>query len=158
MLPGLPGPRGLWYPMDMAQGAGDIKTIVRSFYEDVHNKRNINALDLLLSYTWVGHDPWIAAGASHFDDHKLAAAELEASFPDLHVTVDDMMVDGDKVAARTSMKGTHRGVEFKGVKPTGKKILITGMAIHRVTGGKIAESWMVWDLMSLMTQLGAIRK
>jgi steroid delta-isomerase-like uncharacterized protein len=128
--------------------------VARRFYEDAYNQHNANALDQILSYTWVGHDPSAQGGAVRYDDLKDQVAELSISFPDLRVKIEDMVVDGDKVAVRITLTGTHRGPEYKGVKATGKKINLTAMGIHRVNQGKIVESWLLQDNAGLWAQLG----
>lgn len=74
-------------------------------------------------------------------------------FPDLQMKGERMFSDGDYVAVRFSIRGTHRG-EFMGVSPTGKSIEIAGTGIHRFQNGKIAESWVTPDTLSLFRQLG----
>ncbi len=78
-----------------------------------------------------------------------------SGFPDLRGTVDDLIGEGDKVAARFTWWGTHRG-EFEGIAPTDKGITVTGVGIYRIAGGKIAEAWVQDDGVGLMQQLGAI--
>ena len=80
------------------------------------------------------------------------------AFPDLHVTIYDMLSEGDMVAVRWSFSGTHKG-ELPGnppLPPTGKKIEVQALAIHRVVGDKLAETWVNFDVMGMMIQLGVI--
>ncbi len=76
-------------------------------------------------------------------------------FPDLQLTVEDMIAEGDKVAVRLSRGGTHQGV-FMGVAPTGNEARWTGNTIFRIANGKIVEGWVEGDHLGLMQQLGAI--
>ena len=78
-----------------------------------------------------------------------------AAFHGLNVTIDDIMADGDKVTARFTARGTHKG-EFMGLPPTGKPITMTGIEIFRVENGKITELWGEANLMGLMQQLGIL--
>jgi predicted ester cyclase len=78
-------------------------------------------------------------------------------FPDIHFTVDDIFVEGDKVALRWTLRGTHKG-EFAGVPPTNKQVAIWGISVDRISGGKIAETWERYDTLGLMQQLGVIPK
>jgi len=80
---------------------------------------------------------------------------LLRAFPDLHVTVEDLIEEGDKVACRNTVTGTHQG-EYKGLPPSGKSVTYNEIFICRFTGGKIAEIWGVVDVFSQMKQLGAI--
>jgi steroid delta-isomerase-like uncharacterized protein len=78
-----------------------------------------------------------------------------AAFPDMSVTVEDEIAEGDKVVTRWTARGTHRG-EFLGIAPTGNRVEVTGITIHRIEGGKIAEEWEMPDNLGLMQQIGAI--
>jgi steroid delta-isomerase-like uncharacterized protein len=79
---------------------------------------------------------------------------LEA-FPDLHLTVEDMIAEGDKVVVRNTVTGTHRG-EYMGLPPTGKSVTYDEIFIFRFVNGRIAETWGVVDVLSQMKQLGVI--
>ena len=86
---------------------------------------------------------------------KEVFARLHRAFPDLHVTVEDLIEEGDKVVGRNSVTGTHQG-EHMGIPPTGKSITYSEIMIFRFEGGRIAETWGVVDVFSQMRQLGAI--
>ncbi len=66
------------------------------------------------------------------------AADAHAAFPDMRITVQDMIAEGDKVAARVTMRGTHQG-EFQGIAPTGKRVQVRSMDMFRIADGKIVE-------------------
>jgi steroid delta-isomerase-like uncharacterized protein len=78
-----------------------------------------------------------------------------ATFPDMRVTVEDEVAEGDKVVTRWTGRGTHRD-EFLVITPTGNRVEVTGITIHRIEGGKIAEEWEMPDNLGLMQQLGVI--
>ncbi len=80
---------------------------------------------------------------------------LRAAFPDLEITVDDQMSDGDKVVTRWTARGTHTG-PFQGIPPTGRRGTMTGIDIDRVVGGKTIECWSSGDYLGLMQQLGVV--
>jgi len=84
---------------------------------------------------------------------KQIISEEFSAFPDLHYTIDDMVAEGDKVATRVTMTGTHKG-EFMGIPPTNKKITIRAIFIHRFAGGKIVEEHVEYSALDLMQQLG----
>lgn len=86
---------------------------------------------------------------------KEVFATLHRVFPDLHITVEDLIAEGDKVVSRNLVTGTHRG-EYMGHPPTGKSVAYSEIFIFRITGGRIAEIWGVVDVFSQMQQLGAI--
>jgi len=78
-----------------------------------------------------------------------------AAFPDLRVTVDDLLAEADKVAAHITMKGTHKG-EFMGIAPTGRQVEMRISDIVRIAGGKAVERWGVEDSLGMLTQLGVV--
>jgi predicted ester cyclase len=78
-----------------------------------------------------------------------------AAFPDLRLTIEDQIAEGDKVVTRFTARGTHRG-KLPGIAPTGKQVTTTAIIINRYTGGKIAESWINGDILGLLQQLGVI--
>ena len=80
---------------------------------------------------------------------------LLRAFPDLHVTVEDVIGEGDKVVTRNTVSGTHRG-DFMGVPPTGNSVTYNEIFIARFAGSRIAEIWGIVDLLSQMRQLGLI--
>ena len=75
--------------------------------------------------------------------------------PDLHLTIEDLIAEGDKVVMRASVTGTHQG-QYMGVQPTGKSIIYNEIFIWRFVGGRIAEMWGVVDIFSQLKQLGVI--
>jgi steroid delta-isomerase-like uncharacterized protein len=82
-------------------------------------------------------------------------AVLLEAFPDLHLTVEDIIAEGDKVVVRNTVTGTHRG-EYMGLPPTGKSVTYNEIFIFRIVDGRIAETWGVVDVLSQMKQLGVI--
>lgn len=86
---------------------------------------------------------------------KEVFARLHQAFPDLHITVEDLIAEGDKVVARNTVTGTHQG-EYMGRPPTGKSITYNEIFMVRFVGSRIAETWGVADVLSQMRQLGVI--
>jgi steroid delta-isomerase-like uncharacterized protein len=80
---------------------------------------------------------------------------LHRAFPDLEVTVEDLIAEGDKVVGRNSVSGTHRG-NYMGLPPTGKPVVYNEIFIFRFEDGRIAETWGVVDVFSQLTQLGMV--
>ena len=80
---------------------------------------------------------------------------MRSAFPDLRITVEDDMAEGDKVVTRWTRQGTHQG-ELMGVAPTGNQVTVTGITIHRIAEAKIVEEWSNWDALGLMQQIGAV--
>jgi len=77
------------------------------------------------------------------------------AFPDVSHTFDEQIAEGDLVATRMTQHGTHSG-EYMGIPATGRRTSMTGIAIHRVVGGKVAEAWPSPDLLGLLQQLGGV--
>jgi steroid delta-isomerase-like uncharacterized protein len=86
---------------------------------------------------------------------KQVWATLLRAYPDLHVAVEDLIAEGDKVACRNVVTGTHQG-EYMGVPPTGRSVTYDEMFVFRFTDGRIAETWGVVDVLAQMRALGAI--
>jgi steroid delta-isomerase-like uncharacterized protein len=86
---------------------------------------------------------------------KEVFGRLHRAFPDLRVTVEDAIAEGDKVVSRNSVTGTHQG-EYMGIPPTGKSVTYNEIFIARFVDGRIAETWGVVDVLSQMRQLGVI--
>lgn len=80
---------------------------------------------------------------------------LRRAFPDLHVAVEDMIAEGDRVVCRNTVTGTHLG-EYLGIPPTGRSISYAEMFVFRFNGGRIVETWGVVDILSQLRQLGAV--
>jgi steroid delta-isomerase-like uncharacterized protein len=80
---------------------------------------------------------------------------LQRAFPDLHVSVEDAIAEGDKVVSRNTVTGTHQG-EYMGLTPTGRSIAYNEIFIFRFAGGRIAETWGVVDVLSQLRQLGVV--
>ena len=82
-------------------------------------------------------------------------ALLRQAFPDARLTIEDILTDGDKLADRYTISGTH-AQPFLGIPATGRKIHLAGISIVRIAGGKIGERWAVTDQLGLLRQLGAL--
>jgi steroid delta-isomerase-like uncharacterized protein len=118
-----------------------------------YNDRDADAEEAVRSADFAANTPGLppfdAAGWKQF------IWGFSTSFPDLHLTIEDMVADEDKVAARVTFRGTHRG-EFMGIPPTGKQVTFSSMEMNRIVGGKVAEHRFVVDMLGLLQQLGAI--
>jgi predicted ester cyclase len=86
---------------------------------------------------------------------KEVFGRLLRAYPDLHITVEDLIEEGDKIVSRNTVTGTHQG-EYMGLPPTGRSVTYNEIFIVRFAGGRIVESWGVVDVFSQMKQLGVI--
>lgn len=129
------------------------KAIVRRFFEEGPSKGDLAAADELLSPDFSLHTPLPSAPGIRGMNDIITACR--AAFEHLNVTVEDMVAEGDKVAARFTARGIHKG-SFMNLPSTGKPITMTGIEIFRIEDGKIAELWGEANLLGLMVQLGVI--
>jgi steroid delta-isomerase-like uncharacterized protein len=127
-------------------------------FHDAINARDVelmsNTIDELADPDVIVHTP-LPVQTTGADTLKQAMAMLLRAFPDIHLTVEDVVADGAKVVGRNAFGGTHQG-EYMGLPPTGKSFAIEEIVIFRFSGGRIAETWAVVDVLSQMRQLGAI--
>lgn len=129
------------------------KMIARRFFEEIESQGKLAVVDELLAHDFVNHTPF---GEMHgIESAKQFGSMLRTAFPDMQVTVEDQIAEGDRVATRWTCRGTHQG-EFQGVPPTSKRVEITGMVISRIANGKIVEQWGNPNLLGLMQQIGAV--
>lgn len=129
--------------------------LVRGFFEQAVNQRDEAALQEFLAPDYVNYT-FAAMGYPRGVEGMKAALDLFLSgFPDLRVTVEDVIADGDKVSSRGVMRGTHGG-EFMGVPPSGKQMQIEWIDVWQVKNGQLVENWVQIDLLGLMQQIGAV--
>lgn len=131
------------------------KAIVRRLIEEVYNQGNLAVADELYTTNAVRHDSATPDVPKGPEFAKQIAARYRRAFPDLRLTIQDMLVDGDKVAIRWASAGTHKG-ELQGIAPSGKNFSLSGISIIRFANGKIEEEWVNWDTLGMMKQLGVI--
>ena len=133
------------------------KATVRRFTEEGWNQGNVAVFDELSAPNWVYHDPGVP-DVRTLEDYKPWVTETRRTFPDLHLTIDDMIAEGDQVVVRLTARGTNTGdlVTPMPHPATGKQVTITGIAIVRFAGGKGVEVWSQTDSLGLFQQLGLI--
>jgi len=130
------------------------KNIVRS-YQEIYNSNDLDRLTEVVSEDLL--TPNILPGIPHgVEGAKTAHRIMLAGFPDYQTIIEDMIAEGNKVAARIKMMGTQTG-EFMGIPPTGKEVSFTGIFIARIANGKIVEHWGEEDGVSLLQQLGVLK-
>ena len=131
------------------------KIVARQLIEEIFNQGNISLIDEILATDFIEHEELPPGMPSGREGIKLATTMLRSAFPDFKATIEDVVVEGDKVAFRLTWSGTHEG-EFMDMPPTGKSFSIAVFDILRITGGRIVEHWGLMDNMSMMQQLGAM--
>jgi steroid delta-isomerase-like uncharacterized protein len=131
------------------------KAVVRRLFEEVINKGNLSVADELFTPNYEHHDPSSPDFGRGPESAKKRATLYRNAFPDVHMTIEDIIAEGDTVMVRWSSRGTHKG-ELNGIAPTGKQVNISGITVARLSNGKLAESHVNWDALGLMQQLGAV--
>jgi steroid delta-isomerase-like uncharacterized protein len=117
---------------------------------------DLDELDEIVSGSAVDHDTQNPnAGIHGPEGAKQTAAMYRAAFPDLRITIEDQIAEGDMVVTRWTAIGTQDG-DLPGLPASGRSTTVTGIGIDRLEGGKIVESWGNWDTLGMMQQLGAI--
>jgi steroid delta-isomerase-like uncharacterized protein len=134
-------------------GNEDAKAVVRQVVDD-WNRGDLDALDAHLAPDYVNRDP-NNPEVTDFGSYKRWAATARAAFPDLWVTIEDLIGEGDKVTKLWSFEATHRGA-YLGIPPTGKRVTWSGITIYRIAGGRVAECIWRTDALGLLQQLGAV--
>lgn len=128
------------------------KDLVRRSVTEFWNTGDMSALDRFFAASYVGHGGPHPGTLAQF--RESARATFEA-FPDMRLTVDDLVAEDDKVTKRWTARGTHKAT-FMGMPASGKRFEVTGLDIYRVADGKLAECWAVMDTVTMMKQLGAL--
>lgn len=126
------------------------KRLVRRYYEDVLEHRQIGVLHALVGRDFIGYD----SGGAMMDrfDYISAVQMLHDGFDAITVTIEDQIAEGDRVTTRWSAVARHTG-SFAGIAPTGREVMLAGTDIHRLDGGRFAEAWEQIDFASLIAQL-----
>ena len=129
------------------------KALIRRHFAEIWNQYQLHVADELVAPSYRSHFP-LPGQPPGIAGFKFAVQALRASFPDLIITIHDLIAEDDKVAARLTARGTHQG-SFRGIAPTGRSVEWSGIRIFRIAGGKIVEHWANWDDLGLLQQLGA---
>jgi predicted ester cyclase len=133
------------------------KATVRRLVEEIQNRHDLGQMDAFFAPNFINHleDSDTASELTAVERAKIVFREMFAAFPDLHVTIQDQLAEGEKVVTHKLFQGTHQGV-FMGVAPTGKQIAFTVIDILRLDQGKVVEHWAIQDRLALMQQLGML--
>ncbi len=134
-------------------GSADNEAVVRRFFE-VFNQHRPEGLEEIISPDYVdyGHDPPGRGPQGALDDYR--GVMMVAS--DARYEIDDIVADGDTVAARWTGSMTHTGISIAGIAATGKNLTLTGMSFYKLRNGQIVETRNQVDMLGFLGQLGAI--
>jgi steroid delta-isomerase-like uncharacterized protein len=131
------------------------KNVVRRLFEEVWNKGNLQVTDELFTLNYEHRDASTPDFGRGPEGERKRATLYRTAFPDLRLTIEDIIAEGETVMTRWSCRGTHKG-DLRGIAPTGKQINISGVTITRLEKGKLAEGYVSWDALGLMQQLGVV--
>lgn len=135
----------------------EYETLLHRWFEEVWNQRSEKAIDEMFAADGIAHGLKSEEGETIFgaENFKSLFRTFLSAYPDLKITVEDTICEGDKIAARCKVTATHAG-EGLGVAPTNQPIEFTGMTIVKLKNGKIVEAWNEFDFMKMFSQLGAL--
>jgi steroid delta-isomerase-like uncharacterized protein len=133
----------------------DNTTAARRVVEEAFNEGRLETLDELMSADVVGHDAALPEPTRGVDAQKEQIDGYRRAFPDIHMTIEDLVAADDTVVTRWTGHGTNTGPLWH-MEPTGKEATVTGITIDRFADGRIVESWTNWDTLGMMQQLGVI--
>jgi steroid delta-isomerase-like uncharacterized protein len=133
------------------------KATSRKWYTEILSEGHLEVVDEICSANYRNNDPYSPPGGwPHGPEAlKMVAQMYRTAFPNLIFTVEDQVAEGDRVATRWTARGTHQG-PLNDIPPTGKSATVTGISIERYEDGKIIESYVNWDFMGLLQQIGVI--
>lgn len=131
------------------------KEIARRAMVEIFNQGRLEVVDELVSAGYVGHDTAMPESVLGPEGMKQSAAGYRSAFPDMKITIDEQIAEGDSVVTRWTARGTHDG-ELFGISPTGREATVTGITINRIADGKLVEARTNWDTLGLLQQLGAV--
>ena len=129
------------------------KALLRRFYKEVYVDWNMSLADEVVSPRFTSHD-WPSGGPVGPQAFRKYYAAIRAAVPDARYEVDDLSAEGDRVVVRWRLLGTHEG-DFNGIAATGRAIVLKGIAIYRVSEGKLMERWVVSDLHGVLEDIQA---
>jgi steroid delta-isomerase-like uncharacterized protein len=137
------------------------KAVVRRFFAEVINAGNTDRAGEFVAADYVEHQQLPGAeGRQGIEIAKAFLAMMRGAFPDYLFTIEDLVAEGDKVVARVTVSGTHRGEMMelaptgKQVRTSGKQVRTSGIEMFRLESGKLAEHWATFDALSMLRQIG----
>jgi steroid delta-isomerase-like uncharacterized protein len=115
---------------------------------------NLDTIEEIYAPDVVWHEP--DQEVRGIDEARQFVTTYKTALPDLNITVEDVVGEGDKAVTRWTVRGTHQGEVEEFGPPTGRQVELKGITIHRIDGGKIVEEWEAYDNLSILQQLGLV--
>lgn len=130
----------------------NVKAVSRIWVE-IWNQGLLATCDEVFAPGYIGHLPLMDVKGP--EEFKQLVSAYRNAYPDVHLTVEDVFADGDRVAVRWTSRGTHQG-SIMGIPPSGNKVEVMGISLFRMANGQVAEEWEGFDTLKMMQQIGAI--
>jgi len=130
------------------------KALIRRLFEEAVNNGNLSVVDESLSTDYVYREPTVGERRGRAASRELITMYRNA-FPDLRLTIDEQIAEGDTVVTRWTGTGTHRG-ELFGIPPSGNTVRVQGVLVSRIVNGKVVEESEMYDALGMLRQLGAV--
>ncbi len=131
------------------------KELVRRSNAEIWGEGNLEMLDEYVAEDYVEYNTASPEPIRGPEGYRENVEMVRSAFPDLEVTTEDVIAEGDKVVTRYTLRGTHQN-EFMGIGPTGNEVEIEGISIGRLEDGQVVEGWSNIDVMGMMQQLGVV--
>ena len=131
----------------------DYKALAQRWFTEVMNEGKLGVIDEICSQDFVDHDP-LPGTSPDFAGLKDFVTQVRSAFPDIETTAEDILVEGDRLAVRSTIRGTHKG-DFMGIPASGKKVEVSNYDFVRFENDQAAEHWGTIDSAALMEQIGA---
>ena len=131
----------------------DYKALAQRWFTEVMNEGKLEVIDEICSQDFVDHDP-LPGTSPDFAGLKDFVTQVRSAFPDIETTAEDILVEGDRLAVRSTIRGTHKG-DFMGIPASGKKVEVSNYDFVRFENDQAAEHWGTIDSAALMEQIGA---
>jgi steroid delta-isomerase-like uncharacterized protein len=132
-----------------------MRTVLVRYYDEIWNQGRLEVCDELIAPDYVNHSAPLPDLPPGPDGAKRVVVAVRRAFPDVHYTIEDMVLGEEKAALRVTMRGTHRG-EFLGVAPTGRTIEVQELQIEHLRNSQIVAHWHQIDDLGLQRQLGLL--
>jgi steroid delta-isomerase-like uncharacterized protein len=132
----------------------DYKALAQRWFTEVMNQGKEDAIDEITAPNFVDHDPLPGTSPDRDGLHDFVK-QVRSAFPDVEAEIDDIIVEGDRIAVRSTVRGTHEG-DFMGIAATGKKVEFANYDFVRIENDQAVEHWGTIDSAALMEQLGAV--
>lgn len=144
-------------PLEEMTPSEENKELVKRASFEPYTEGNVDAIDELVSERYVLHDPTSSEEIRGREGLREHIESLRNAFPDLSATIEHAVAEDDLVTVHFTTSGTHEGpVPGLDLEPTGETFEISGMELDRIEGGKLVETWLVYDTLEFARQLGAI--